>query len=74
MLLEILYEKVTKVLHARGGVEIQVQGQSRSPVGRLVGTEIIAKEFCVLHLTVVVIFRMLQAGTVLGLGALLHVL
>jgi hypothetical protein len=37
--LEIFYEKVAEVLLASDGTEIQVQGQTSSPAGRLVGTD-----------------------------------
>jgi hypothetical protein len=39
MSLEIFYEKVAEVLLASDGMEIQVQGQTSSPVGRLVGRD-----------------------------------
>jgi hypothetical protein len=39
MSLEIFYKKVAKGLLASAGVEIQVQGQSSSPAGRLVGRD-----------------------------------
>jgi len=39
MSLEIFYEKVVKVLLASAGTEIQVQGQTSSPAGRLVGRD-----------------------------------
>jgi hypothetical protein len=39
MLLEILCEKVAKGLLASAGMEIQVQGQTSSPAGRLVGRD-----------------------------------
>ena len=39
MSLEIFYEKVAEGLLASAGMEIQVQGQSSSPAGRLVGRE-----------------------------------
>jgi len=37
MSLEIFYEKVTEGLLASAGTDIQVQGQTSSPAGRLVG-------------------------------------
>ena len=39
MSLEIFYEKVAEGLLASAGTEMQVQGQSSSPAGRLVGGE-----------------------------------
>ena len=39
MSLEIFYEKVAEGLLASAGMEIQVQGQSTSPAGRLVGRD-----------------------------------
>ena len=39
MSLEIFYEKVAEGLLASAGTEMQVQGQSSSPAGRLVGRE-----------------------------------
>ena len=39
MSLEIFYEKVAEGLHASACTEIQVQGQSSSPAGRLVGRD-----------------------------------
>ena len=36
---EIFYEKVAEGLLARAGTAIQVQGQTSSPAGRLVGTD-----------------------------------
>jgi len=39
MLLEIFHEKVAKGLLANAGTEVQVQGQTSSPAGRLVGRD-----------------------------------
>ena len=39
MSLEIFYEKIAKGLLASAGMEIQVQGQTGSPAGRLVGRD-----------------------------------
>jgi hypothetical protein len=39
MLLEIFYEKVTEGSLASASMKIQVQGQTSSPAGRLVGTD-----------------------------------
>jgi maltodextrin utilization protein YvdJ len=39
MSLEIFYEKVAEGLLANAGTEMQVQGQTSSPVGRLVGRD-----------------------------------
>jgi hypothetical protein len=39
MLLEMFYEKVAEGLIASAGTDIQEQGQTRSPAGRLVGTD-----------------------------------
>jgi hypothetical protein len=39
MWLEIFYEKVTEVLLASDSMEIQLQGQTSSPVGRLAKTD-----------------------------------
>jgi hypothetical protein len=36
---EIFYEKVAKGLLASAGTEMQVQGQTNSPAGRLVGRD-----------------------------------
>ena len=36
---EIFYEKVSEGLLANASTEIQVQGQTSSPAGRLVGTD-----------------------------------
>jgi len=39
MSLEIFYEKVTEGLLASASMEIQVQGQTSSPAGRLIGID-----------------------------------
>jgi len=39
MSLEVFYKKVTEGLLASAGTEIQVQGQTSSPAGRLVGRD-----------------------------------
>ena len=39
MLLEVFYEKVAEGLLTSAGIEIQVQGQTSSPAGRLVGRD-----------------------------------
>jgi len=39
MSVEIFYKKFTKGLFPSAGTEIQVQGQTSSPVGRLVGRD-----------------------------------
>ena len=40
MLLEIFYEKVAEGFLASAGMEIQVQGETSSPAGRLVGRDL----------------------------------
>jgi len=37
--LEVFYEKVAEGLLTSAGIEIQVQGQTSSPAGRLVGRD-----------------------------------
>jgi hypothetical protein len=49
MLLEIFYEKVTEGSLTSAGTDIQVQGQTSSPAGRLVGRDHFLYRILVTH-------------------------